>query len=280
MTLIEMILALTLSLFIISALIQIYWITENNYAMQSALLQLQQNARAANEILTSTLRMAGYIGCARLTDEFPFVNHTQINLSQHNKISYFQTAEMKQGTDGFSIWHGKNISLLLTENMTDYSRLHISNEIAVSAGDILFISDCKTTELFTVKAITHEKQGEQVISTSVPLNKLYQLSSEVMPLEMESYFIADTGRLNANHQPIYALYQKSVGQEKTELAEGIDQLHVDYVMENGKKIITHHLDSNVDSENMRALSLQLTLSTLTKLIIQKNWYIYVAMREV
>lgn len=279
MTLIEMMLALMLSLFVISALVEIYYVTENNYAAQSALLQLQQNARIANEILSSKVRMAGFMGCAHLTSKFPLINHTQINLSQRNKIAYFQAAEMKPGTDGFAIWQAKSISGLLTNNMSDYSTIPISKEIPVSAGDVLFISDCKTTELFTVKA-SQNKNGEQIVSTSTPLNKLYAQSAEIIPLEMEAYFIADTGRLNENHQPIYALYRKGLDQQKIELAEGVDQMQIDYVLVDGKKTATHHWNSTVDSENMLALSLQLTLSTLTKFILQKNWYIYVALREI
>lgn len=280
MTLLELMLALLLSLFVLSAVSEIYFISEHNYEAQSALRTLQENARMTSEILPEKIKMAGFIGCARLTDDFPFKNHTQMLLSRHNKMTYYQSQLNKPGTDAFTLWQASNQSELLLQSMQDNSTFFIAKKLTISAGDILFISDCKTVELFHVKEVKNANKDELKVTTVEPLTKLYQQNAEIIPLEMNSYFIANTGRVDENHQPIYALYDKNLTQQKTELVQGVDQMQVEYISQQGNKLIQHHWNANVDSDALSGISLQLTLSSLTHQILKKNWYIYVALREI
>ena len=65
LSLIELMIAITLSLFIIAAMIGLFVNSKENYRMNENMSRLQENARFAVSFLARDLRMADYRGCVR-----------------------------------------------------------------------------------------------------------------------------------------------------------------------------------------------------------------------
>ena len=63
LTLLELLVAITLGLAVITGTIQIYLSTSQTYRTQEALSRIQENGRYALEVLTREIRMATYTGC-------------------------------------------------------------------------------------------------------------------------------------------------------------------------------------------------------------------------
>ena len=68
--LIELMLVMVIGLLLISFLLETYTTSKQSYALQSALSQLQDNAKTAIDILKSDIHKAGYIGCPYLSHDF------------------------------------------------------------------------------------------------------------------------------------------------------------------------------------------------------------------
>ena len=67
MTLVEIMVALTISLILLAGVMQIFLASKQTYRMQDGMSRLQENARFALHFLDQDLRMAGYHGCSSLS---------------------------------------------------------------------------------------------------------------------------------------------------------------------------------------------------------------------
>jgi type IV pilus assembly protein PilW len=73
MTLIEIMLAMLLGLFLIGGVIQIFLSAKNSYRTQENLSRIQENGRFASEILSHDIRLSGYLGCSGVSATNPIV---------------------------------------------------------------------------------------------------------------------------------------------------------------------------------------------------------------
>jgi hypothetical protein len=244
-TLIELMLALTGTAFILSLLSSIYLTAQTSFTTQSDLSQLQDNARIAASFLTHDIHLAGYIGCAKLTADFPLKNTTDFILNADNKISV--------NKDSITVRHADTAHDNLLAPMSDYSILQTAQDVKFFVDDILLIADCKSADIFKVKEIYRISGGQEIMAEK-PLSNFYQMDAEVSKLEFNTYTAGNTGRLNNKNEPVYALYLNN-----TELVEGVKELRA--VLDQDKAKIT-------------GISLLLTLMPASR-----QWRHYIALRE-
>jgi type IV pilus assembly protein PilW len=258
MTLIELMLAITISMLILSMLTTIYLVTKKNDSAQIAVSNIQENARIAMHWLHGNIRTAGYLGCAKLTDDFPIINYPPYELTRENKIS-------SSGSDTITIRGASISSATLVTSMRGYATLYVSGKPHFSEGDVLLISDCRSAEIFLVKKAAVISQGIQKITTKEPLHTQYQQYAEVSQFESNTYFVGKTNRQSADGSPIYALYIEDIYQQKTELVEGVEDMKIHY---------------DINDNGIVGISIALTLSSLSNFSLQKKWYTYVTLREI
>lgn len=278
-TLIELMLSLLLSLLIMSAIGEIYLAVLNSYLAQQTLLTVQENAQLTSELLTNQIRMAGYVGCAKLTDEITLKNNGQLNFNLHNKLASYKDPAMKAGTDAISFWQASQQNAVLIKNMLYPNRLLATAAMKFSAGEQLIISDCKTVELFSIKKILVKENGQQEIIPLLPLHKLYKAQAEINKLEFKRYFIGKTGRLDYLGQPIYALYQRERDGRKVELVESIEAMEIYFTKIVNGRLVEYPADAVISTSDVVGVGFAFMLSSLTKPVLHKKWYTYVALRE-
>jgi len=75
MTLIEIMVTLTISLFLLGGLIQIMVGNKQTYRVQDAVARVQENSRFAQYFLTKDIRMAGFMGCSSPSNGLSVVNN-------------------------------------------------------------------------------------------------------------------------------------------------------------------------------------------------------------
>src|SRR5438128_340840 len=85
-SLIEFLLALTLSLFILSIVSTIYLLSQRHLMSQIALSKIQENIHLLSEIFHTEIHQAGYIGCPKLTENFPIKTISPYDLTVQNKL--------------------------------------------------------------------------------------------------------------------------------------------------------------------------------------------------
>jgi type IV pilus assembly protein PilW len=263
-TLIELMLALSLSIFLISLIFEIYLIAENSRLTQSALISLQENEQILSQLLLRHIRMAGYAGCGKLSDDFPFYNHLTEKVSLRNKIKLYQKS-------GITLWHASHENGILIKPMRGYATFYASANPAFAVGDDLIISDCKTADLFSVKQISISNSGIQKIVTTTPLNKLYSVNAEIREFKWESFFVADTERLDLQKQPVYALFMREKNGRKTELVEGVASMLIELdQIENGV-LEAKSIDAISDATSVVGIAFAFN-------ILHKSWHTYVSLR--
>jgi type IV pilus assembly protein PilW len=263
-TLIELILSMTMSFLIIILLGNIYLVSQKNLAVQAALNSIHENAQFALHFLQAEINNAGFIGCARLTEAFPIINHTNYDFNVNNKI-------IGAGST-LSIRHASLAVNSLTRNMTDNTTLYLqSDNLHYRAGDILIVSDCRTAEVFQINQIELLDNHSLKMTALTPLNRLYDTTAELRHLEINTFFIKNSPNKDQNGKFIPSIYLQNIKTHQKELIQGVTKLQFTYDVENAGELITVNADQVTDWSKLKAIHIQLDLTANP---LNKTWYGY------
>jgi len=167
-TLIELLIALALGLFITSGILYIYLGSRVSYSTQGAVSNVQETLRFGFEYLSYDIRMAGYMGCANLRDMTPqVVANPPVptlglggSLVGHDNGSGWTnptTVTRVAGTDVLSISRAApNGGVSVACPASDGSQVFIeSNPYNFAAGQLLIVADCSRSDVFRATSISN-----------------------------------------------------------------------------------------------------------------------------
>jgi Tfp pilus assembly protein PilW len=278
MTLIELMLSLILTGLILNSVSVIYLATMKNHAAEAAMQTIQQNSQVTFELLTQAVHSAGHVGCAKLNNALNLIADPKNKIMLANRIEAYQGAEVKAGTNAFTVRQASPITNSLIAAMSTDNKLHVSASPRFAVGDVLFISDCQHKEIFTVQALLLANDQTQYIVADRNLSHRYNESAEVSQYEINTYYIAKTSRKDINGREINALYLKNRKGYKTELVEGVDSMLIRYAVIEGEMLETD--SSNMkDATSVVGVSFEIGFNSLTHFFVSKKEYRYVALRE-
>lgn len=229
LTLIELLLSITLGLVIMSFLFEIMLAGKQSDRLQTALQQIQVNANKAHYLLRRDIQAAGYIGCHRLSRDFHVLSYPPLSLTVDNQLN-------SQNENEITIRHASLQSVILKKMTADGMTLYTGAEIKFTDNETVVISDCEKAEIVQIAKINHYK-NEQKIITSKPLRQIFLPNAEISKLEINKYFITKTTRKYADGSAIYALFVERYPSYKTELVEGIQEMHINYSILNETELI-------------------------------------------
>lgn len=244
-TIIEFLIAMSLGTLLLSVLIFIYIDSEKKFDTQIKMGQVEEHARFTIEVLKEAIQKAGYIGCAQLTDDFPFITHDYFSLKKDKPVVIKDNA--------ITLWKAKLKHANLTVPLQTKTELRVSLRPFFVMDEVLLLSDCKHAELLKVRSIA-KTATTQIITTEKPLIYDYDVDAELSALEIMTFFIEETDRLSSNKKPIWALYLKNINNHVEELVEEIQALQFQF------------------DEDKKGLWLKLYLSQA-----QKPWTRYIAL---
>lgn len=258
LTLIEIMVALTVSLILLAGVIQIFISNKQTYRMQDASARVQESGRFAGFFLGSDIRMAGFMGCGstlNAPNNMVDLNGDGIpdqvgDFSAGGLQGYEYSAGMSipltdalnltggdviAGTDVIVIKHAAGTGVRLAGNMGTVNA-NIQMDPATAAGlfqadDVLFISDCEYADVFAANNVSNGG-GFITIAHSNSVNignflsNTYGTDAEVMRMVNVTYFVG-TG---ASGEP--ALFRYSMGNngvmDAQELVEGVEDMQLTY----------------------------------------------------
>lgn len=251
-SLVELMVALTIGLIILSAVSMLFVSSKKTYTTQDSLARLQESARFAMQFLTKDLRLAGYYGCvsdiapdsvySSLNNSTAFAYNAQIPVEGLNNAAgtWFPSAStalpsgIASGTDAIAVrMADASSSTFLTNEMSNKTDvLNVSSVSGFSSGDIIMVSDCSSTDIMLVTAInslqiSHATGSGNPSNSTQSLSKVYSPSTStggtrVMKFWTRRYFIA-TG---ASGNP--ALFRQDNNATAVELVDGIENLQILY----------------------------------------------------
>lgn len=177
-SLIELMIALTIGMFLVLGVLYIYSSSRASYATNDAGARVQEDARFALERLAREIRMAGYMGCANALDLNPRVivdPDKDGDVAEHLTFASGEGIKVfDNGNNGGDVWNnpttiqrvaGTDVVILkglgsctspLTGNMgTDNANIQIgTNTCGWAAGDVLVISDCTSADVFAATNVS------------------------------------------------------------------------------------------------------------------------------
>lgn len=228
LTLIEMLIGLCITILMTASLGQLSRLMFKNHWTWVSMMTLQADRMRLISELNQTLSYAGVIGCAVLSNDFPIINHTEFPYSRFNRINVYRDGAVKPGTDAISIREGGDVISTLLLKMPTRSDLTVDAQSSFKVGDIILIADCQTADIFQVKSISTEKNGQKSLQSEKSLSREYAAGSELTLLTMKTYYVGKTHQIDSSGQPIYALYIKINESKPIEWVTHIDQMQIRY----------------------------------------------------
>ena len=250
LSLVELMVSITLGLFLTLAVIQVFTSSRGAFRSQDSMSVLQENGRFALAFLTEDIRMAGYMGCPRITTLPTASMHNNLaatpkakfdftaasTLSGTNNVGASNTWGAAEGTDVIRVLRAKNNSARLngTASGTTITLASATGNPSINAGDVIMISDCIDSDIVSVTQVSSDKL---TLTINASLSKSYGADADVFPLILSEYFVKDTGRDTAvNSRNINGLfvrqYTKTADATATpqeyELVEGVQDMQLEY----------------------------------------------------
>ena len=253
-SLIELLIALVISLFLLGGVVQVYLSNQSAYRFGEAVARIQENGRFSIEILTQDLRMAGFFGCALFDPEDPenIVNNLDPNGPGYDPSLYdFVLAGVIQGTEGDGLNGSDSVTLrgsmpgqlnvVPPFNVDTSAAIFVNSNNILEPDDIVMISNCRGADIFQITNTTTSPSSAVMAvvhntGTGEPGNynpdnckggnahcfsQSYGADAAIFRMQTVTYTIAP----GASGEPALWRSQNGVNQE---LIEGIEQLQVEY----------------------------------------------------
>lgn len=252
-SLVEVLVALVISLFLLAGIIQVYVGNKSSYTFSNSISRIQENGRYALETMAQDLRMAGFFGCAIFDPEDDAAMDSIVNNLNPNGVGYtddihnFLEKDLVEGTENDGLNGSDSITMRGAEpgNVTVQPPYgSVSAQIMVSQphnlveGDIVMVSNCRGADIMQISNI-NAANGTLVHNTGAGvepgnynpdncvggnahcLSQTYGADSAMFRFRTVTYSIA----VGESGEP--ALWRSENGVD-AELVEGIDQMQLLY----------------------------------------------------
>jgi type IV pilus assembly protein PilW len=252
-TLVELMVAITIGLFLLGGIGMVFVSSKQTYRMQDSLWQLQDNSRFAMEFLIKDLRMAGFRGCSSsaITPVNTLNNGTDFDYNFMVGVQGFEGVGSSwspalptvissanpppaAGSDVITIRRAQEPGIGVTAPFmnNNSAALHVDAGNGLSQFDIALVSDCSAAAILQVSGANPGASGTIARNTGVgtpgnataDLGKIFRDDAEIMKLVTVSYFIAPGTSVAGSR----SLWRKVGVAAPEELAEGVENMQVLY----------------------------------------------------
>ncbi len=248
LSLIELMIALSISSVILLASVHLLQHTIKNYQQQQRYIQTLEKIRYLEFIFSRTIHMAGFFGCH--TIQHTHINNNLKNLLLLNPYSHdlknFPTALIayhvdhylhlpsfirryaKQYSDVLIINHLSARTTTLQRTMQNrYAPLIINNKLTFKKNDIVVIDDCKKADIFAVSSLSNNnpiliRHNITSKNKSAKLSHVYQAGAQIGKFVWQMFYIRQTHK----DPETYGLFLQTQTGRSEEISDGIDDLHI------------------------------------------------------
>ncbi len=275
LTLIELMIAVMLGIFITGGMIQLFVNNKQSYRVQENLSRVQENGRFAMGFITRDLRLAGYYGC--LSD----ATNIDTNLNAGSGYDNYAVAIAGTNDNGLNSSDSITTSGMAASNIyvvetpaTPSADLKVTDNSGLAKNDVVMVLDCTAGDLFQITndPSTGGAAGKDEVihntgavsdgpgNLDKPFQKIYGTDAQIYKPRGVKYFIA----ANPVGQP--ALFQSVNGGATQELVEGIESMQILYGADtNGDNTANYYVPAGtggLDMEEVISVRVSLLVSTL------------------
>jgi len=244
MTLIEILIAMSIGVVLLSGIISIFISSKQTYRMQEALSRLQENGRFAIDFIGRDLRMADSWGCMRRDSGGPINFINPAGTGYDAAVHDFFTAgglDGSQGTvdgggnsgldapDSLTIRGVNSAGVFLTTASANATAVLTATAHGFVADDFLFVTDCHKGDIFQASSVTantilHAATGSPGNNTA-NFSIAYGTDAQVYKVSTIVYTIA------AGASGLNSLFRSTNGTNQ-ELIEGVENMQILFGVDN------------------------------------------------
>lgn len=215
-SLVEMMIAMTISLIIVLAVTQIFVSSRTTYSYTEGLSRIQEGGRFVIDFLAQDIRMAGYSGCARrldsanvsniVKDKKKAVDYDATGMEVYRYTGsggnglgdwtpalpdiagtgvdqgYFSAGEVEPFTDVFVSKYGASIDATITAPADKTANLKVlATPEAINAftkDDVLMVTDCNNADIFSITNTVNTSGTELTFSHGTGTNTSNRLAND------------------------------------------------------------------------------------------------------
>jgi len=174
-SLVEILIALVISLFLLSGIVQVYLANKTTYRFTEALARVQENGRFATEFMVQDLRLAGFFGCALFDPQDPenIVNNLDPNGAGYDDALHDfvlggviegTEADGLNGSDSVTLRGSKpgQLSVVPPYSVSKSAAIFVTANNIVQPNDIVMVSNCRGADIFQVTNVTQSDGANQM----------------------------------------------------------------------------------------------------------------------
>ena len=203
LSLVELMIAITLGLFLLTGVVQVFLSSKNVYTSQQAMSRVQEAGRLAIDFMAKDIRMAGYMGCntraANMTTVNTLNSATDFKYDFNKGIQGYTASSLpagaiattpEAGTDIVVIRNagGSGVRITQTNNSAQLFAEKLAVEAGVCAGgtdrisgicekDILVVSDCVKARVFQATNVTAGGSDVNIVHSNTAITPGNAISS-------------------------------------------------------------------------------------------------------
>lgn len=253
LSLVELMVALVLSLMLMTGVITVFQANKTTFKTQSGLAEVQESGRIALLLLARDIRNTGYWGCGnrsvKITNTLNNSSSYFWNIDRH--IHGFNAASSSwsptvdstitalspsptSGSDIFTLRFASGDDVRVINHNSNAAALHATPYADFEDDDILMVTNCKNAAVFQATNIQNDAVAKTTIvhnsgGSTTPGNSTKDLGNtyldaEVMKWSTKVFFVSTGSYTGA--QP--GLWVSENGDSPEELVPGVQQLQVLY----------------------------------------------------
>lgn len=298
-SLVELLISLAAGLLLIAATAATYINSKGLFRVEGAISRVQENGRFALEVLTRDLRLAGFGGCAGITDAGNVVSTPTAFLYNFSAglqgfdaaVSSWQpaldaaitagtTVAPLAGTDVITVRRpegtafGLSAPWMTAPEDNPHADAALVRQAGIQAGHFLLIGDCSGSTVFQVSNSDVQGSGTLIHATlgtpgnsGTSLGRNFGPDALVMRMVTATYFIAP-GQVSPGNN---SLWLRIGSDAPAELAQGVDNFQVLYGEDtDGDLTANRYVTANLvgDMRNVVSVRISLLLRSLEDHIAQ------------
>ena len=283
-SLVEVLVALVISLFLLAGIVQVYTGNKTAFRFTNSLAEIQENGRFAIETMTQDLRLAGEWGCVEFdSDDTDNFNNTIPGVMPLYDADFhdFVGEEAIEGTDGVTdtiIVRGGRPGQANVESpfhAAGSNELIITNSGNFEANDIVLVARCGANDLL-IDAEADLLRVSVVDPGPVPSklkltldgNKSQQFEKDAMVIGLQTVTYSIAPGLSG--EP--ALFRRVFDQPAQELVEGVEDMQILYGVDgaDGDGFPNQYLpaDNALDYESVVSVRVQLLVRSIDDFVTE------------
>ena len=255
LTLVELLIALTIGLFVVGAIGALYVNTRNGFSYANEVARIQETGRFALETINRDIRMAGYNGCSRSVITSNIITNGSSNplLDIATPIRGYGGGTLPTALSGAGALSGTDVLVLMggsgSGEMVVKSHDPALAQIetlghSVKSGELLMVTDCSKASMFQASAVAanyieHNTGGSPgncskflgvtCPSSGAAASYVYKPGSSMMRVFSNAYFIADSVA-NPGTRSLYAMALEGTNgtSTKRELLNNVEDMQISY----------------------------------------------------